>query len=134
MQKPKNYHWEAAVKILHYIKAAPGKELLYKKNGHLKIEAFSDADYVGSKIDRWSTSRFCTYIGGNLVTWRSKKQSVVARLSAEAEYRAMAQIACEMMWLQSLMSGFGVTSIEPMKMHCDNQAAILIAKNPMFHE
>ena len=48
-------------------------------------------------------SGFCAFIGGNLVTWRSKKQSIVARSSAEAEYRAMAQGVCELLWLKKLM-------------------------------
>ena len=56
----------------------------------LQVEGFTDADWAGSLDDRRSTSGYCTYIGGNLVTWRSKKQIVVARSSVEAEYRAMA--------------------------------------------
>nr|XP_033509805.1 uncharacterized mitochondrial protein AtMg00810-like [Nicotiana tomentosiformis] len=46
---------------------------------HLQIEAFTNADWAGSLDDRRSTSGYCTLVGGNLVTWRSKKQNVVAR-------------------------------------------------------
>jgi hypothetical protein len=49
-----------------------------------------DADYAGSIVDRRLTFGYCTFVGGNLVTWRSKKQNVVARSSSEAEFRAMA--------------------------------------------
>lgn len=56
----------------------------------MKVEAFSNADWVGSVDDRRSTSGYCLFVGGNLVTWCSKKQSVVARSSVEAEYRAIA--------------------------------------------
>nr|XP_016476212.1 PREDICTED: uncharacterized mitochondrial protein AtMg00810-like [Nicotiana tabacum] len=70
--------------------SAPGKGLLFSKHDHLQIEAFTDADWAGSLDERRSTSGYCTLVGGNLVTWRSKKQSVVARSSAEAEYRAIA--------------------------------------------
>ncbi|KAK4395911.1 Retrovirus-related Pol polyprotein from transposon RE1 [Sesamum angolense] len=80
MDRPRTIHWEAALRILKYVKVTPGKGLLYKKHGHLKIEAYSDADYAGSRNDRRSTSGYCTYLGGNLVTWRSKKQTIVARL------------------------------------------------------
>jgi hypothetical protein len=59
------------------------------------LEAYTDADYAGSLIDRRSTTGYCTFLGGNLVTWRSKKQNVVAQSSAEAKFRAMAQGACE---------------------------------------
>ncbi|RVW35006.1 Retrovirus-related Pol polyprotein from transposon RE1 [Vitis vinifera] len=83
-------HLEAVYRILRYLKSTPGKGLFFKKSEQKTIEAYTDADWAGSVTDRRSTSGYCTYIWGNLVTWRSKKQSVVARSSAEAEYRAMA--------------------------------------------
>ncbi|KAL0419489.1 UNVERIFIED_CONTAM: Retrovirus-related Pol polyprotein from transposon RE2 [Sesamum radiatum] len=95
MDKPRSVHWEAALRILKYIKASPGKELLFKRHGHVKIEVYSDADYAGSKDDRKSTSGYYTYVGGNLVTWYSKKQTTVARSSAEAEYRVMTPTTSE---------------------------------------
>ncbi|KAA3478668.1 Retrovirus-related Pol polyprotein from transposon TNT 1-94 [Gossypium australe] len=63
----------------------------FSKHSHLQIEAFTDADWVGSLDDRRFTSGYCTLVGGNLFTWRNKKRSVVSRSSTEAEYRAMAQ-------------------------------------------
>ena len=73
-------------------------------------------------------------MGGNLVTWRSRKQKVVSCSSAEAEYRAMAETAREMVWIHSLLTNLGVTTSIPMPMQCDNQAVIFIASNPTFHE
>ncbi|KAK4386010.1 Retrovirus-related Pol polyprotein from transposon RE2 [Sesamum angolense] len=134
MNKPRLVHWEAALRILKYIKASPGKGLLFKRHGHVKIEAYSDADYAGAKDDRKSTSGYCTYVGGNLVTWRSKKQTTVARSSAEAEYRAMAHTTSEILWLKNLLKELGFMYDDPVPMHCDNQAAIHIASNPIFHE
>ena len=61
------------------------------RNNHLQVEAYTDSNYGGSVIDRRSTSGYCTFVGDNLIIWRNKKQTVVARLSAEAESRAMAQ-------------------------------------------
>jgi len=58
---------------------------------------FTDADWAGSITDQKSTSGYCTFVWGNLVTWRNKKQDVVARSSAKAEYRAMAQGVCEIL-------------------------------------
>ncbi|KAL8168117.1 hypothetical protein V2J09_009616 [Rumex salicifolius] len=69
----------------------PGKGVLFKRGNKLTIEAFTDADYASSVSDRRSTSGYCVLIGGNLVSWRSKKQNVVARSSAESEFRALAQ-------------------------------------------
>ena len=88
---------------MRYLKAHPRRGLLYKANGHLWVEAYTDADWAGSPLDRESTTRYCTSLGGNLITWRSKKQTVVARSSAKAEYRAMAHTSCELMWIKHLL-------------------------------
>jgi len=55
------------------------------------MKVYVDADYAGSIVDRRSTTGYCMFLGGNLVTWRSKKQNMVARSSAEAEFSAMTQ-------------------------------------------
>ncbi|KAK4394436.1 Retrovirus-related Pol polyprotein from transposon RE2 [Sesamum angolense] len=134
MDKPRSVHWEVAQRNLKYIKASPSKRLLFKRHGHMKIEAYSDADYAPSKDDRKSTSGYCTYVRGNLVTWRSKKQTTVARSSAEAEYRAMAHTTSEILWLMYLLKELGFMYDDPVLMHCDNQTAIHIASNLIFHE
>lgn len=76
------------------------KGIIIKRNGGLLLEAYTNTDYVGSIVDRRSTSGYCTFPRRNLVTWRSKKQTVVARSSAKAEFRAMAQGICELLWLK----------------------------------
>ncbi|KAH7560594.1 hypothetical protein JRO89_XS10G0050600 [Xanthoceras sorbifolium] len=87
-----------------------------------------------SAVDRRFTSGYCTYVWGNLVTWRSKKQSVVSRSSAEAEYRAMSLGICEGIWLRRLLNELKIPIDGPMKLFCDNQSTILIAKNPIHHD
>ncbi|KAK2981051.1 hypothetical protein RJ640_007654 [Escallonia rubra] len=98
------------------------------------LEVYTDADWAGSITDGRSTSGYCSFVWGNLVTWRSKKQSVVARSSAEAEYRAMAQGICEMMWLKRVLEELRRSVTMPMKLYCDNKAAINIASNPVQHD
>jgi hypothetical protein len=73
-------------------------------------------------------------VGGNLVTWRSKKQKVVARSSAEAEFRGMAHGVCELLWIKNVMKDLGFKFQKPMDLHCDNTAAIEIAHNPVQHD
>ena len=119
---------------MRYPKAHPSRGLLYKANGHLWVEAYTDADWAGSPSDRKSTTKDCTFLRRNLITWRSKKQTVVARSSAEAEYRAMAHTSCEFMWIKHLLEELRFVVKLPMTMHCDNQAAIYIASNPVFYE
>lgn len=89
MYNLKESHLKAVYRILHYLKGAYGKGILFKKREAMTLEAYTDADYARSAVDRRSTSGYCTILGGNLVTWRSKKQNVVARSSAEAEFRSM---------------------------------------------
>ena len=134
LNSPCKAHWNAVMRILRYIKGSPGKGLLYEDRGHTRIVGYSDADWAGSPSDRRSTSGYCVLIGGNLISWKSKKQNVVARSSAEAEYRAMALATCELMWLKQLLQELKLYESEPMELICDNQAALHIASNPVFHE
>lgn len=85
MSAPQHPHFDAVCRILRYLKGAPGRGLLYKPFASLSVTGFSDADWASLRSDRRSASGYCTFVGGNLVTWRSKKQNVVALSSAEAE-------------------------------------------------
>ena len=100
MSSPTVSHWEAVGHILCYLKEAPRHGILYKKHGHTIIECFSDANWARSKKDRRSTSIYCVFVGRNLISWKSKKQSVFSRSSAESEYQAMTQSACKIMWIR----------------------------------
>jgi hypothetical protein len=134
MHNPKTHHMDAVNRIIRYLKGCPGQGLLYKSSGNLQIECYTDADWAGSLDDRRSTSGYCTFVGGNIVTWRSKKQNVVARSTAEAEYRAMAHGVCEVLWLKILLMELGLFQKKPLMMYCDNKAALDIAHNPVQHD
>ena len=73
MQAPRNIHLEGVYRLLAYLKRALGKGLLYRRQGHLHIEAYSDSGFAGDEEDRKSHGGYATYVGGNLVTWRSQK-------------------------------------------------------------
>ena len=74
------------------------------------------------------------FVGGNLVSWKSKKLNVVSRSSAESEYRAITQSVCEIMWLHQLLMEVGIETSVSEKLWYDNQATLHIASNPVFHE
>ena len=69
MNNPREVHMEAVYRILRYLKLTPGKGLFFKKTPDRGVEIFSDADWAGSISDRRSTSGYCTFVWGNLVTW-----------------------------------------------------------------
>ena len=74
MSSPTIDNWDALEHILCYLKGAPGRGILYSNHGHNRLECFTDANWAGSKEDRRSTSRYCVFVGGNLVSWKSKKR------------------------------------------------------------
>ncbi|RVW16905.1 Copia protein [Vitis vinifera] len=81
--------------------------------------------------DKRSTSGYFTFVGGNLVTWKSKKQNVVARSSVEEEFRGMTLGLCEALRLRLLLQDLGYLSRQPIRLFCDNKAACDIAHNPV---
>lgn len=134
LDSPCDTNWNAAIRILKYIKGALGQGLLYTDGGNMQVMGYTGADWAGSPIDRRSTTGYCFLVGGNLISWKSKKQDVVDRSSAETEYRAMAMATCELIWLKQLLNELNLGTHDPMKLICDNQAALHIASNPVFHE
>ena len=116
MSSPTVDHWAAEEWILSNLKGAPGRGILYSNHGHNRFECFTDADWTGSKEERRFTSGYCVFVGGNLVSWKSKKQSVVSQSSVEYEYRAMTQSTCEIIWLHQLLAEVGIKTSVPAKL------------------
>lgn len=134
MHQPQVSHMEAVWRIIRYLKGTPGHGVLFKSNGHLKTQVYTDADWAGDKGNRRSTSGYFTLVGGNLVTWRSKKQKVVSLSSAEAEFRGIARGLAEILWIRKLLTEIGFPPTETSKIMCDNEAAIQISENPVQHD
>ncbi|WZY94095.1 hypothetical protein YC2023_066424 [Brassica napus] len=134
MQVPKEHHWRMVERILMYLNGSPDQGVWMGCNGSTEVVGYCDADWAGDRADRRSTTGYCTFIGGNLVTWKSKKQKVVSCSSAEAEYRAMLKLTNELVWIKGILKHLEIDQATPMTMHCDNQAAIHIASNSVFHE
>ncbi|KAL0539855.1 hypothetical protein IC582_024076 [Cucumis melo] len=134
MQAHYEEHMEAVKRILRYLKTTPGKGLMFRKTDKKTIEAYTDSDWAGSVVDIKSTSSYCTFVWGNLVTLRSKKQNVVSRSSAEVEYRALSLGICEKIWLQKVLFDLHQKCETPLKLFCDNKAAISIANNLVQHD
>ncbi|KAJ3704139.1 hypothetical protein LUZ61_007844 [Rhynchospora tenuis] len=108
MHAPLDTHYNAAIRVLRYLKSNPGQGILLSAKSDLTLQF--------------------TYF------METKKQPTVSRSSAEAEYRSMATTACELTWLKTLLQSLRVSHTQPMKLKCDSQAALHIAANPVFHE
>ena len=135
MHAPIEEHLNAVHRILQYLKMTLGNGLFFGKSTRRGIEVYySDTDWVGSVNDRRSTSGYCTYVWGNLVAWRSKKQFVVTRSSAEAECWNIALGVCEGLWLKRVMEELKISTELLMKIICDNQVAINISFNLVHHD
>ncbi|KAA0043290.1 hypothetical protein IC582_028945 [Cucumis melo] len=133
MQAPYEEHMEAIKRILRYLKTTPGKRL-FRKTDRKTIEAYTNLDWVGSVINRKPSSGYCTFVWGNLVTWRIKKQSVVVRSNAEAENRAMSLGICEEIWLQKVLFNLHQECETLLMLFCDSKATISIANDLVQHD
>ncbi|KAK4407721.1 Retrovirus-related Pol polyprotein from transposon TNT 1-94 [Sesamum angolense] len=110
------------------------KGLFFLSSNSLQVQAFFDADW-GCRIDtRCSLIGFCVFLGDVFICWKTKKQCMVPLSSAKAEYRSMVTIVCELKWISYLLHDFGVSTIDPIPFHCDNQVALHIMANTIFHE
>ncbi|GKU93237.1 hypothetical protein SLEP1_g6845 [Rubroshorea leprosula] len=134
MQEPKQPHMDAAMRVLRYLKSSPDQGIFLSSTSSLHLSAFCDSDWASCPMTRKSTTGYITMLGNSPISWKTKKQTTVSRSSAEAEYRAMASTVSELLWLKALLRTLGVHPPQPIKLYCDNQAALHIATNPVFHE
>ncbi|GKD84791.1 retrovirus-related pol polyprotein from transposon RE2 [Tanacetum coccineum] len=103
MQNPQIEHWEAAIRVVRYLKGSTGQGWL-------------------------------VYLGDSPISWKTKKQHIVSRSFAEAEYRSMSLTTGEFKWLKGILKSFGIHHLQPKLIYCDSQAKLHISRNLVFHE
>ncbi|KAJ9556522.1 hypothetical protein OSB04_011136 [Centaurea solstitialis] len=134
MHDPRLPHLNALKRILQYLKGTLSHGLHLKASAVDRLVAYSDADWAGCPNTRRSTSGFCVYMGDNLVSWSSKRQHVVSRSSAEAEYRGIANVVAETAWLRNLLLELCCPLSRATVVFCDNVSAMYLASNPVQHQ
>lgn len=98
------------------------------------LHGYSDSVMAGDIDTRKSTTGVFLFLGKNLVSWQSQKQRVVALSSCESEYIATATADCQGIWLARLLGDLRAADTEVVELRVDNQSALALMKNPVFHE
>lgn len=120
-------HWQAAKRLLRYLKGTLDYRLTYKKTGKM-LKGYVDSDWGGCIVDRRSYTGFCFILGGAAVSWESRKQRTVALSTMEAEYMAMGEAVKEAIFLRYLLQEiFGKEYCIPILN--DNQSAQSLSLN-----
>ncbi|KAG7598815.1 GAG-pre-integrase domain [Arabidopsis suecica] len=133
MNDPKPDHWEAALRVVRYLKSSPGQGILLRSNTDLVLTGWCDSDFGSCPHTQRSLTGWFIQLGGSPISWKTKKHDVVSRSSAEAEYRAMADTVSELLWLRALLPALGINCDAPIMLYSDSLSAIGLAKNPIYH-
>jgi hypothetical protein len=131
MRNPGRTHWEAVKEVIRYLKGTAEVKLTLGGTAE-GLEAYVDSDWA-SQPHRHSMSGYTVLLHGAPVAWSSRKQSLIALSTAEAEYIALTAVAREVLYLRSLLTELYEPITTPIPIYCDNQGAIALASNNKFH-
>lgn len=132
MGNPGKQHWDAVKWILRYLKGSWRQRIMFEKQKeNARVLGYVDADYAGDLDKRRSTSGYVFTCAGGPISWRALLQPITALSTTEAEYIALAEAGKEAIWLNGLVSQMGITQ-DCVKLKCDSQSAIYLAKNQVF--
>eukprot|EP00253_Pinus_taeda_P028689 PITA_28689 len=134
MEMPKEAHWQAAKRILRYVKGTKRFGILYNVSERSDLVSYTDSDWARSVDDRKSTSGYLFHMGSGAISWASKKQPIVALSTAEAEYVAATAAACQAVWMRRMLWSLGQEHAKATVIFCDNSSAIALSKNSVFHK
>ncbi|KAI5348760.1 hypothetical protein L3X38_001647 [Prunus dulcis] len=132
MTAPTDSHFFQVKRILRYLQGTLQYGIKFSP-GPMQLSAFSDADWAGDASTRRSTTGFVVFLGNNPISWQSREQGSVSRSSTEAEYRALANTAADVVWIRQVLADMHEFLPEPPLLHCDNLSALALSSNPVFH-
>ncbi|GAU32209.1 hypothetical protein TSUD_277890 [Trifolium subterraneum] len=135
MQKPKVTHLQAVKRIMMYLQGTFDYGILFPKpTGHKgNLIGFCDSDWCGDQVERKSTMGYVFKLFDSPISWSSKKQTVVALSTCEAEYISACYATCQGVWLLSLLKEMKMYQQDEFELMVDNKSAISLAKNPVAH-
>ncbi|GKV09121.1 hypothetical protein SLEP1_g20666 [Rubroshorea leprosula] len=127
-------HYATVLRIIRYVKGTLFHGLHFSANSSLMLHAYSDADRAGDPSDRRSTTGYYLFLGNSLISWPSKTQTIPSRSSTEAGYRVLGDTTSKLLSLRWLLKDIGIPQPSSTDLYCDNQRAMQIAHNDVFHE
>ena len=131
---PRMSHLQIAHRVLRYLKGTIGYGIKFTKRNSLSINVYRNSDFANSRIDRKSITCMCTFLGNNLVSWKSKKQKYVSLSSAESELIALETGVKEPLWIKNLFSELNIKIVLPITLMSDNKFALSMIHDPIQHE
>ncbi|XP_016204551.1 uncharacterized protein LOC107645053 [Arachis ipaensis] len=114
---PTDKHFEAAIRVLRYLKGAPALGLMFSAHSDLEPAGYSDSDWGTCSDSKRSISGYCFFLGTSIVSWKSKKQNTVASSSCEAKYRILAMATREAQWLTYILQDLKVKLEKPIAIY-----------------
>lgn len=131
LQLPKLPHWNAAKKVLGYLKSTSNYGLTY--DGKESLIAYSDADYTSCCDTRKSITGIVVKLCSAPVIWKATKQTITAESTTEAEFIACSSASREIVWMRNFVSELGISCTQPTPLKLDDQSAIKLVKNNQIH-
>ena len=131
---PSNIHFTAVKRVFKYLKGTKDYGITYYKGASRFISGYCDADYAGDLISAKSTTGYIILLAGGIISWKSKLQSIIAQSTTEAEYIAINSVIKEAVYIKALLEELGFYNQNKFPIYTDNNGALLLAKNPIFHE
>nr|XP_016447277.1 PREDICTED: uncharacterized mitochondrial protein AtMg00810-like [Nicotiana tabacum] len=113
MQQPKQSHWDAALRVVRYVKAAPRLGILLETGPIDTLSAYCDSDWASCPNTKRSVTGYVIKLGNSLLSWKSKKQQTISRSFAEAEYMSLATATAEITWFLGLLKELQVQVQQP---------------------
>ncbi|GJU72676.1 retrotransposon protein, putative, ty1-copia subclass [Tanacetum coccineum] len=135
LANPGKNHWEAVKWILKYLRGTANVSLVYgtDRGNHVDVTGFVDSDYAKDPDKGRSITGYAFLVQRCVVSWKATLQHVVALSTTEAEYMALTEAVKEAIWLRGLLEELGV-ELNTVAVNCDNQGAIHLSRNHVFHE
>jgi hypothetical protein len=126
-------HWNAAVRVVRYLKGTRLLALTLGGNPDLELVGFSDSSYADCPDTARSTMGYCFSVGGAIFSWSSRRQKTVTNSSCEAEYIALSESSREALWLRQFLREVHFLKPSPTVLLCDNNGAKSLSSDPTHH-